>query len=62
VAEGVETEMQVQALRIVGCDLMQGYFYSAPMKECDLPYLQVVQSGALLSPEQVPQFPKAAAA
>ncbi len=39
VAEGVESEMQVQALRMVGCDLMQGYFYSAPMQECDLPYL-----------------------
>jgi diguanylate cyclase (GGDEF)-like protein len=41
VAEGVETELQVQSLRMVGCDLMQGYFYSAPMKECDLPYLRV---------------------
>jgi diguanylate cyclase (GGDEF)-like protein len=44
VAEGVESELQVQALRMVGCDLMQGYFYSAPMKECDLPYLSVTPS------------------
>jgi diguanylate cyclase (GGDEF)-like protein len=44
VAEGVENELQVQALRMVGCDLMQGYFYSAPMKECDLPYLSVAQN------------------
>ncbi|MFM2098678.1 MAG: hypothetical protein RLZZ366_217 [Pseudomonadota bacterium] len=60
VAEGVETGMQVQALRMVGCDLMQGYFYSAPMKECDLPYLQVVKPSVLLTPDQVPQLPKSA--
>ncbi len=29
VAEGVETEMQVQALRLTGCELMQGYFFGA---------------------------------
>jgi diguanylate cyclase (GGDEF)-like protein len=62
VAEGVETELQVQALRLVGCDLMQGYFYSEPMKECDLPYLQVAVPAALLSPEQLLHLPKSAAA
>jgi diguanylate cyclase (GGDEF)-like protein len=39
VAEGVESELQVQALRMVGCELMQGYFYSAPMTVGQLPYL-----------------------
>jgi diguanylate cyclase (GGDEF)-like protein len=62
VAEGVETEMQVQALRMVGCDLMQGYYYSAPMKECDLPYLQVSAPNVLLTPDLVPQRPKSAEA
>jgi diguanylate cyclase (GGDEF)-like protein len=62
VAEGVETEMQVQTLRMVGCDLMQGYYYSKPMKECDLPYLQMTAPTALLTPEQVTQLPKSAAA
>jgi diguanylate cyclase (GGDEF)-like protein len=62
VAEGVETEMQVQALRMVGCDLMQGYFYSEPMNECDLPYLQFAVPTALLSPEQETQLPKSVAA
>jgi diguanylate cyclase (GGDEF)-like protein len=38
VAEGVENEIQVQALRMVGCELMQGYFYSAPMNPADLPF------------------------
>ncbi len=39
VAEGVESEMQVQALRMVGCELMQGYYYSAPMHVDTLPYI-----------------------
>jgi diguanylate cyclase (GGDEF)-like protein len=38
VAEGVESELQVQALRLVGCQLMQGFYYSAPMNAADLPY------------------------
>jgi diguanylate cyclase (GGDEF)-like protein len=38
VAEGVETELQVQALRMVGCELMQGYFYSEAVAPKDLPY------------------------
>ena len=31
VAEGVETEAQLQCLRQIGCDLIQGYFYSKPL-------------------------------
>ncbi|GAB3423682.1 EAL domain-containing protein [Massilia agilis] len=31
VAEGVENEAQVAVLREQGCDLMQGYYHSAPM-------------------------------
>ncbi len=38
VAEGVESEMQVQALRMIGCGLMQGYYYSAPMELNQLPF------------------------
>ncbi len=49
VAEGVESEIQVQALRLVGCELMQGYFYSAPMTVASLPYLREMQHG-----DQVP--------
>lgn len=32
VAEGVETQDVVDALKEVGCDLIQGYFYSRPLK------------------------------
>jgi diguanylate cyclase (GGDEF)-like protein/PAS domain S-box-containing protein len=31
VAEGVETTAQVERLRRIGCDLAQGYFFSAPV-------------------------------
>ncbi|HTO58984.1 MAG TPA: bifunctional diguanylate cyclase/phosphodiesterase, partial [Pseudomonadales bacterium] len=31
VAEGVETDAQLQCLRRIGCDLIQGYFYSKPL-------------------------------
>lgn len=31
VAEGVETEAQLQALRVAGCSHMQGYFFSRPV-------------------------------
>jgi EAL domain-containing protein (putative c-di-GMP-specific phosphodiesterase class I) len=47
VAEGVESELQVQSLRLVGCELMQGYYYSAPMNAIDLPHLgDALQSSA----------------
>ncbi|GHH09035.1 transcriptional regulator [Sphingomonas glacialis] len=31
IAEGVETEAQLQALRVAGCSHMQGYFFSRPV-------------------------------
>lgn len=31
IAEGVETESQVNALRSYGCDLIQGYYFSKPL-------------------------------
>ena len=31
VAEGIETQQQVDLLKRVGCDMIQGYFYSRPL-------------------------------
>lgn len=38
VAEGVETHEELQLLRHLGCDLVQGYLFAKPMtvKDCDL--------------------------
>jgi diguanylate cyclase (GGDEF)-like protein/PAS domain S-box-containing protein len=36
VAEGIETESQARALSLLGCDLGQGYLFSAPMAPTDL--------------------------
>jgi EAL domain-containing protein (putative c-di-GMP-specific phosphodiesterase class I) len=39
VAEGVETAQQMDYLLERGCDLMQGYFISRPVKAEDVPAL-----------------------
>lgn len=36
VAEGVETETQLEYLQDIGCDWVQGYFLSYPLKEAEL--------------------------
>lgn len=36
VAEGVETEAQVQMLRDTGCDQLQGYYFSRPMAATEI--------------------------
>ena len=35
IAEGVETEEQLDALKSLGCDLVQGYFFSKPVPACE---------------------------
>ena len=54
VAEGVETEAQVQLLRRLGCDLIQGHFVSRPMTANDFArYLR--QKGASPRPTARPR-------
>jgi diguanylate cyclase (GGDEF)-like protein len=52
VAEGVETDAQLQALRIAGCSHMQGYFLSRPIDAEDA--LVLAGKGSLASPQ--PEF------
>ena len=37
IAEGVETRAQLDSLRSLGCDEVQGYFYARPMPAQELP-------------------------
>ena len=50
IAEGIETEQELQCLRRMGCDYGQGYLFSKPLPEQEL--RQFVQSTSLLSNQQ----------
>ena len=72
IAEGVETEEQLHALKILGCDIVQGYFFSRPVrasefeafilqkKEADLAAgAQLAEAaGELLADQAAPELPK----
>lgn len=46
-AEGVETVEQIELLRNIGCDQVQGYYYAKPMPEEEFFSLLVADSAAL---------------
>lgn len=39
VAEGIETQEQINFLKDIKCDMVQGYFYAKPMSVCDFELL-----------------------
>lgn len=43
-AEGIETEQQFQLMRGMGCDLIQGYWFSKPVSANDIDYMLQSQS------------------
>ena len=45
VAEGVETKIQSDLLRKIGCDIAQGFYYAKPMQEKD--FLKVLENGGI---------------
>ena len=41
IAEGVETEEQVQLLKERGCDIIQGYYFSRPIPPAEfIPFIE----------------------
>ncbi len=55
VAEGVETEAQLQALRLAGCSHLQGYYLARPMPEEDA--LKLARAGFMGAAEdEEPEF------
>ena len=44
VAEGVELSEQLEALRGMGCDIIQGYLFGRPVPERD--FVQLLAGGA----------------
>jgi EAL domain-containing protein (putative c-di-GMP-specific phosphodiesterase class I) len=52
VAEGVETAEQVAALRVLGCDLIQGYYFSRPLPQQDYENYLKEEQERLLSKAQ----------
>ena len=48
VAEGVESDQQLQFLRGLGCDIIQGHFYSCPLPAAQFfPFAEQLQRGEL---------------
>ena len=58
VAEGVEEEDQVKVLNAIGCDIVQGYFFSEPVPATEIPgmahtdFLAEINSSKVLLPTQ----------
>jgi predicted signal transduction protein with EAL and GGDEF domain len=49
VAEGTETKEQVEAVRSLGCEMAQGYFFAKPVSDVEARELLVRQGGQALS-------------
>jgi len=53
IVEGMETETQVQILRGLGCNMMQGYFFGKPMPGAEV--LDFLDSANFPSSSQTPR-------
>jgi diguanylate cyclase len=44
ICEGIETELQKEAIRSTGCDVLQGYLIGKPMRSDDFRALLLAQT------------------
>lgn len=51
IAEGIETEEQYQQLKLLGCEYGQGYLFSRPVKNDDVPHLLAKDGQRDLEPD-----------
>ena len=51
IVEGVETREELQALSELGCELVQGYFYSRPIPACEVAAF-IDQARQAVTPEE----------
>ena len=54
VAEGVETKEQLEKLLDIGCDFVQGYYFTKPMPVCEFEELLAVSDGTVEKEEDNP--------
>ena len=54
IAEGVETEEQLQALKAMGCDMVQGYYFSRPVPPQEYEPFVMVRRDQLQQDDQQP--------
>ena len=52
IAEGVETEEQLNALKAMGCDLVQGYYFSKPVPEEEYRHFLIERKSQADAPPQ----------
>jgi diguanylate cyclase (GGDEF)-like protein len=58
IAEGVETAEQAAVLFALGCDEMQGYFFSKPLRAADLEFLLSDQKSGMFHQRVAPSAPE----
>ncbi|MBR6259764.1 MAG: EAL domain-containing protein [Oscillospiraceae bacterium] len=58
IAEGVETEDQLEALRDMGCDIVQGYYFSKPVPPEEYEHFMAEEKVRRDEPAPAPSLPK----